>query len=175
MRLSVVIVCFLICFSASGHYRPDAKTAAGMEVSSFISDRYLKTGFSHRFSKRFSAEGRMAVQIPKSGGLTAEEEDHYSMLTASDEPEKRAVRVLRPEIMMGFRFWSDSFHNGMYLGIFYSYGIKAKDDMVLDCGYAINIWEGLVITAGYQLRLAASLKDRTFGTEGITIGINYIF
>ncbi len=175
MRLLSIIVCAFLCISASGRNGPDVKAAATIDITSMITDRNMKIGFSHPFSMNFSAEGSMALQIPWSRKLTPEETGHYSMLTGADEPEKRVIPDLRPEFMMGIRYWPRGFCDGIYMGIYFSHGIKARPDMAVGCGYAFRIWKGLGLTAGYETRVIESLREGIFGTEGITIGINYIF
>lgn len=159
--------------TASGQSRPEAKAAVSAELASIIMKRQIGLGFSHPITERWSAEGRMALQIPEKGGKTAEEEEHDSSLSAEDSSGK--MMRLRPQIMLGTRFWPCGFMEGAYLGLYGVHSVGAGIDITAGCGYTAGIWKGLKISAGYEMKLDKNAVERDFNADGITISINYIF
>ncbi len=136
--------------SASGQVRPEPGAAVSLDLVSAIMKERTDIGFSHPVSDGWSAEGRMSIPFPGSGQGTA-------------------------EFIIGTRFWTGGFYEGIYLGIWCSHDTEGVMDMAAGFGYAAKLWKSISISAGYETKLAESIRERYFNTEGIRININYIF
>ncbi len=155
-----------------GRDRDNFKASLSSDLTSLIMNGYIRTGFSHAFSEKWSAEGGAALQIP--GFAKGEEErEHDSILSGGEEGIKWGKRP--PEFRMGVRFWPEKFLEGPYISIGCCHSISAWTDMAIGLGYAAGIWKCLGISTGYELMLIESLKNGLLNTKGITIRIHYRF
>ncbi len=174
MKVIFVIFCLITCVSASGQKSPDAKITLSIDIVSLSVNRTVRIGFHHSVSERWSAGGRIAVQIPEHA-VDSVRIEHANMLQGREEPEKYIIKSVRPELSVGMRFWSGRFFSGGYTSFSCIYNVFSGADMALGFGYAAGIWKGLGISAGYEIRIKESLKRGKFDTSGITISVNYTF
>ncbi len=157
--------------SAYGQGNPHAKATVSIDLTGLIADRNARLGFSHGFHERWSAEGEASIQIPEARG--GEEENGHDSMFSDNDGNGRSVHC--PELRMGVRFWPERSHKGAYLGLYCSNSLKGATDIVLGCGYALGIWNGIGFTAGYELKLIEGIRNSIFSTKGIRISINYSF
>ncbi len=169
MRQLTVILCILACSPAFG--QKVFRGTVSADAAAAMTDRSISIGFGHSFSEKFSAEGRVSVQIPETAGDLTEIE-HEQLLSGKGKSE---VRELRPELRMGMRYWPGKFSDGPFIGLQCSYGVEAGTDMVMECGYAVMIWKGLGAVVGYEVRVLEGIRSDIFDTKGLRIGINYSF
>ncbi len=175
MKTLKFILCLLICTSASGQGVPAARAAICTDLSSAVMSRMVRIGYSHSFSSGWSAEGRMEIPILMNSKDHEAEREHNSMLTGKDDSEHAVPRTSYPYMMIGFRYWPGEYHDGVYLGFFCTHGHRDGTDMAAEFGYAVRIWKHLGMELGYCVRLIEGLESGIFNTEGIRIGIDYIF
>ncbi len=173
MRQLGFITCIFICALASGQSRPETRASIYADIPSIIMNNRMVLGFSHSFSTRWSAEGSLGLNIIKSGPADTKEIEHESMLGLKND--RKNGRTEESNFMIGLKYWPHKYYEGAYLGVHCSYNIKKQTDIAVDCGYAIKAFKHLGIVVGYRIMLMECMNSNIFNTEGITIGINYIF
>ncbi len=173
MRLTTIMLCLFACISASGQKTAERTANLSIDIAAIITDRDMRLGFSHSVTGKWSAETGASLQILRSSEIPEEEAGHDSMLSDGDEEMK--FRKLRPEFRIGMKFWPGEYSEGWHLGIYCIHGLSSGTDLAIGFGYAAAIWRNIGISAGYELKLLDSVRRERFGTEGITIKLNYSF
>ncbi len=172
-QMTAILFGLSACISSFGQQAGDVRASISADVTSIIMAREVRLGASHSFSEHWSAEGNAAVQIPILHKSRPDEDEHDQLLS---EGEEKTVREKRhPEFRMGIRFWPRKYMDGPFMAIHCSHNMKSGTDIVLEGGYAVRIWKCIGVAAGYEIKLIDSITNDRFGTEGITIGINYTF
>ncbi len=175
MRLVFVILCILSYATASGQTQEKARASLCIDLAAIITERNVRFGFSHSFSERWSAEGKASIRFIRHETEMTEEDRHEEMLEGKEESGEIPDENLYPEFRIGFRFWPGRYCSGAYVAVYCLHDLKYGTDMTIGCGYAFKVWKCLGITAGYELDIRKCITGGRFSTDGISLGINYIF
>ncbi len=172
MRLIFVILCFFSSSAVIGQTEEKVRAALSVEIVPIITDGDIRLGFSHSFSERWSAEGMASIGFRRRSSGMTEEDMHEEML---EDSGVLTTADIHPEFRIGFRFWASRPFHGPYAILYCLHSRRTGTDMTIGFGYAFSIWKCLVVTAGYETSIRESIKRGSFGPEGISLGINYIF
>ncbi len=174
MRQQIVILCFFACVSAFCQTGAGTRAAISVDITSAIIKRNLHMVLNHSFSARWSAEAEFSLPFP-APVMNEEKAGHEAMLEENEDAGKGTPGGNALTFTTGVSFWPRKFMDGAYIGLHCFHDIRAGTGLAIDCGYTINVWKCLGVTAGYRLRMPECIRSGVFGTDGITIEINYLF
>ena len=149
MLICLLLTCSLPIIQASER----ARGVIGIDMVHMMSDNKASIYFSYSFSEHWSIEASSAVSPLISG---------KEILTSQESG-------------ISIQYWPKGYCNGVFISAGYIHERTRNPDIIIMSGLHIMINSSMGICVGLAIRAIESSINRSFCTESVRVGINYIF
>lgn len=153
MRQIMLICLLLTCSFPFIKASERERGTIGIDIVHMMSDNKACIYFSYSFSDHWSVEATSAVSPMVSGKETRTSQ----------------------EAGISIQYWPQEYCKGAFLSAGYIHERERNPDIIIMSGLHIMINKSMGICIGLAIRAIESSINRSLCTEGIRVGINYIF
>lgn len=178
MKRIIGLVCLLYAGTACwGQSRIGGEAMIGMDIFHAVTACDFRITVMHSFCGKWSAGAGARVTPFLCRESSDNEEELHDMLLSGDEGLHDGTEEFKTNHIgsISFRYWPSGAFNGAYVGTGIMTGEHIGTDFTTGAGYVIRLWKGLCLSLGFEVCLDGKSLKETGMTDGIEIGINYIF
>ena len=152
------------------------QTQIGTDIVSCISSQMIRIGFGHSFGDKWSIDTEVGLKLLSMKRTDEETQTHWDDIGRESLTETRSTfREIFQEMSLHIRYWPQK----AYKGIFISVGGKIPDryipDICIGLGYQFPILRNTHASIAFQRGIIETMRKNTSISDGLRIGINYIF
>lgn len=178
MKRIIGLFCLIYAGTACwGQSHIGGEAMIGMDIFHAVTACDFRITVMHSFCGKWSA-GAGARVTPFHGHESSDKEERlHDMLLSRDDGRHDGTEEHKTGHIgsISFRYWPSGAFDGAYIGTGMMTGENIGTGFTTGAGYLIRLWKGLCLNLGFEVCLNGKSLKAAEMTNGIEIGINYIF